>query len=111
MLSFLDSTRRYGIPSRVHSDYGGENVEVGRFMESRRGPNCGSHIQGSSVNNQRIERLHRDTPHCCLCRFYTVFNLMETEGLLDLSNDMDMFALHYVFLQRLNRALKEFQLG
>ena len=61
MSSFLESTRRYGIPSRVCSDFGGKNIEVGRFMGSTRGRNRGSHIQGSSVHNQRIERLHRDT--------------------------------------------------
>lgn len=111
MSSFLESTRRYGIPSRVRSDYGGENIEVGRFMESMRGRNRGSHIQGSSVHNQRIERLHRDTTRCCLSSFYTVFNFMENEGILDLSNDMDVFCLHYVFLLRLNRTLEEFRLG
>ena len=36
---------------------------------------------------------------------------MENEGLLDLSNDTDLFCLHYVFLPRLNRALEEFRLG
>ena len=111
MSSFLDSTRRYGIPLFVRSDYGGENIEVARFMESRRGPNRGSHIQGSSVHNQHIERLHRETTRCCLSSFYTVFNFIENEGLLDVSNDTDVFCLPYVFLPRLNRALEEFQLG
>ena len=32
MSSFFEGTRKYGIPSRVRSDYGGENIEVGRFM-------------------------------------------------------------------------------
>lgn len=36
---------------------------------------------------------------------------MENEGLLDLSNDTDVFCLHYVFLPRINRALEEFRLG
>ena len=36
---------------------------------------------------------------------------MENEGILDLSNDTDVFCLHYVFLPRINRALEEFRLG
>ena len=111
MSTFMDGTRRYGIPSRVRSDHGGENADVGRFMESIRGRDRGSHIQGSSVHNQRIERLHRDTTRCCLSSFYTVFDHMENEGILDLSNDTDVFCLHYAFLPRINRALEGFRLG
>ena len=87
MSTFIEGTRRYGISSRVRSDHGGENADVGRFMESIRGRDRGSHIQGSSVHNQRIERLHRDTTRCCLSSFYTVFDHMDNEGILDLSND------------------------
>ena len=108
--SFIESTRKYGIPSRVRSNYGEENTEVGRFMESMRGRNRGSHIQGSSVHNQRIERLHRDTTRCCLSGFYAVFDYMENEGILDPSNDTDVFCLHYVFLPRINRALERISL-
>ena len=91
MTGFSIGTRKYVISSRVRSDYGGENIEVGRFIESTRGKNHGSHIQGSSVHNQRIERLHTDTTRCCLSIFYSVFSYMESEGILDVSNDTYFF--------------------
>lgn len=44
MSSFFNSIRRYGILLYVRFDYGGENIEVGRFMELRRSLNYGFRI-------------------------------------------------------------------
>jgi hypothetical protein len=51
--SFNDAVHRHGIPSRVRSDKGLENVLVAQFMLMNRGVGRASHICGRSVHNQR----------------------------------------------------------
>ena len=108
MQLFRESIREFGIPSRVRSDKGGENVLVCEFMVSYRGPGRGSHIAGSSVHNQRIERLWRDVYRCVCCTFHEVFYYLEFQGLLDPDNDCDLFVLHCVFLPVINHHLSSF---
>ncbi len=106
--SFLKAVQKYGLPSRVRSDEGGENTLVGRHMIECRGEDRGSMIVGSSVHNQRIERFWRDMHRCVTQLYYRLFYHLEYEGLLDNLNEKHLYALHAVYMPRINKSLTEF---
>lgn len=68
-------------------------------------------ITGSSTHNQRIERLWVDMHKSVTCLFYNLFYFLEQHDLLDPLNEPHLFALHYIFIPRINQALKAFQEG
>ena len=105
---FLSAIEKHQLPSRVRSDQGTENIMVAQHMIEKRGAERHSMITGSSVHNQRIERLWRDMHRSVTILFYKLFYYMEHHGLLDPLNEYHLWALHYVFVPRINHCLKEF---
>lgn len=110
---FQSAVQSYGLPLRVRTDKGGENVGIAQFMllHPLRGPGRASHITGRSVHNERIERFWRDLFTGCTSLFYHLFYHMESSGILDASNEIHLFSLHYVYLPIINRNLLLFQQG
>ena len=108
---FLRATDRYGIPSRVQCDQRGENVQVALYMNRQRSSDRRSVLVGKSVHNQRIERLWSDMHQCATMLYYRLFHHMENIGILDPLNERHLFALHYIFLPRINNALDVFTEG
>ena len=71
---FVEGVSQFGLPDRVRSDCGRENVDVWRFMISTHHRDFSSVITGSSVHNERVERLWRDVHRCVASVFACTFN-------------------------------------
>ena len=108
---FLEAVRKFSLPSRVRSDQGGENRSVALHMIRHRGAERRSMIVGSSVHNQRVERLWRDLFQSTIRLYYRLFHHLEARGILDPVNAIHPYCLHYVFLPRLNHSIHQFQDG
>jgi len=108
MDSFIGAVAKYGLPSRVRTDHGGENTAVWVIMNTMRGSDRGSALRGRSTHNQRIERLWRDLWRGMTNVYHNLFSFLESEGILDIDNEMHLWALRYVYLPRINRDLKTF---
>ncbi|XP_014670828.1 PREDICTED: uncharacterized protein LOC106811640 [Priapulus caudatus] len=106
--NFKEAVDQYGIPSRIRCDYGGENQLVRSFMEENRGTGRGSAICGKSVHNQRIERLWRDLWDGATNTYYDLFTAFERDNLLNPNSEEQLYALHYIFLPRIQHAIDTF---
>ncbi len=63
--SFMDAIATHGLPQKIRSDLGGENIDVWRYMIQQHASENAVNV-GSSTHNERIERLWRDVMRCLL---------------------------------------------
>ena len=109
--NFQNAAHHFGLPSCVRCDQGTENHEVALHMLRYCGLNRNSVITGSSTHNQRIKRLWRDMHRSVTTLYYRLFYFLEIQSLLDPLNEVHLFALSYIYLPRINRALNVFREG
>jgi len=105
---FQNAVQRWGLPLRVHSDYGMENYLVAAHTTQHRGPGRGSIITGSSIHNSRVEKTHRDVCSGVLVFYVRIFLQLEDQGNLDVLNDLHIFSLHHVYIPRIENCLEVF---
>lgn len=106
---FQEGVSTYGLPNTVRSDCGGENVDVWRYMILTHNLDYSTVLTGSSVHNQRVERLWRDVHRCVVSTFSELFRGLERDGLLNPLNEVDLYCLHFIFKPRINKCLSEFK--
>ncbi|WAR07795.1 hypothetical protein MAR_017753, partial [Mya arenaria] len=97
LYAFLEAVQQFGLPRRVRSDKGGENVLVAEYMVEHQPIVNRPFIAGRSVHNQRIERLWREVWAGVTSLYYAIFYGLENEGILDPTSevDTDVYGIDY----------------
>ena len=91
--SFINATQSYGVPRRLRTDLRGENVDAWQYMVDFYGGDERCVITGSSIHNERIERLWRDVRNSVITPFRQEFLSLEQQEILDVDNDVDFILL------------------
>ena len=105
---FMNALHQFHTPHRIRSDHGTENVEVAKWMLHHHGTTSNPVLTGRSVHNQRIERLWRDAVQSFIGLYQWLFYFMESHQFLDPFDEVHIYALHYVYLPRIQRSVEEF---
>ena len=78
------------------------------YMVALHGGDESTIITGSSVHNERIERLWRDVSRSVVVPFKDTFVGLDEQGILDVNNAIDLFSLHAVLTDRINTSIQDF---
>jgi len=64
---FQKAVEMYGLPSRVRTDQGLENIEVAKLMLVQRGCGCGGVLVVHQISSQPKDRKDVEKPVYCCC--------------------------------------------
>ena len=93
--AFMSGVEKYGLPDRVRTDHGGENILILRLMLRMRGLNRGSAMTGPSTSNTRAERMHRDVREMAMAPYLFIWNELHESDDFDESNESDKSNLSF----------------
>ena len=102
---FQNSVALFYLPDHIRSDRGGKNMDIWRYIIANHNHVYSCVITESSVHNERVERLWRDVNRSV----YSIFATLESNGLFDPLNEVDLYCLHYIYSPRIHRCLNEFK--
>ena len=108
---FCEATQSFRVPLRLRTDHGTENVLIAIYMLETHGSGVQPVITGKSVHNQRIERLWVDVFIYVSQMFRNIFYFLESDCGMKPDNDLHLFALHCIYLPRINQYFHEFTAG
>lgn len=103
-VAFMSGVAKYGCPMMVRTDHGRENTLVWLAMLRARGYD-NSVITGDSRHNTRVERMHGVHRTWCMNSYMALFRSFEELGVLDISNDIDLYCLQFMFVDRIQHDL------
>ena len=89
----------YGLTNKIRTDQGGENTDIWRYMIEEYS-SSEAVITGSSVHNERIERLWRNVSRSVSSIFINSFRTLEERNQLNPLNVVDIFCLHWVYFTK-----------
>lgn len=105
--AFKSSVSKYSYPELITTDERDEKVLVWRAMVGQKGDTCVE----MSLKLERVQWvtiIKNDINTNLFTPLIDTFTQLEMEGSLNVSNDTDLFCLHFVYLPRINKLLQDF---
>lgn len=102
---FMGGVKDYGTPLRVRSDQGMKNYRVAEYMPQARGANRSSMITGKAPTISELNG-YENVYEGVVFFYYDLYHFMEDEGILDPLNEIHLFSLYFVYLEKINQKLE-----
>ena len=105
--SFCASVKMYQWPDLLSTDERDEKMLVWKAMIEEKG-DLSVEMSSKLERVQWITIIKNDLNNTILTPLVDTFTQLEIEGSLNVENDTDLFCLHFVYLPRINKLLKDF---
>ena len=105
--AFRASTKKYAWPDMISTDEKDEKVLVWKSMVDEKG-DLSVEMSSKLERVQWVTIIKNDLNNSVFTPMIDTFTQLEIEGSLNVSNETDLFCLHFVYLPRINKLLQDF---